>query len=326
MRIAVLDDYQKLAFRLADWSAVRARCDVTVFDRHLSVPDEAAEALADFDIICLLRERMAFPRALIERLPKLKMIASTSTHNRTLDLQAATEHGIVCMHTLRAKSGNASTAELAWGLILSLSRHIPREDRAMRQGAWQTTLGRSLEGRTLGLLGLGRLGREMVPVARAFRMNVIAWSQNLTPEKAAAEGVEHVNQDALFARSDVLSVHVVLSERTRHLVGARELALMKPDAVLVNTARGPIVDPDALYEALRTGRIAGAGLDVYEEEPLPAKHRLRNLDTVVLTPHLGYVVEDLMREFYVHTVENILAFLSGAPARVFNPEVVPRHG
>lgn len=313
-RVAILDDYQNLSQTLADWSAVEARCDVTVFGQHLS-EDEAARQLDGFDIVCLLRERMAFPRSLIERLPLLKFIAFTGGHNRTLDITAAHERGIAVSCTLRRGNGPYATVELAWGLILALLRHIPTEAINMRTGGWQTTLGSALSGRTLGVVGLGRLGKRMVPIGQAFGMDVIAWSQNMTPEAAEAAGAEYVSKDELFARSDVVSLHVVLSERTRHLIGPAELGRMKPSAILVNTARGPLVDKAALIETLKARRIASAGLDTFDIEPLPDSDPLRRLDNVVLTPHLGYTVRELLQPFYEDTVENVLAFLDDAPIR-----------
>jgi D-3-phosphoglycerate dehydrogenase len=303
----------------ADWSTLAATCDITVFDKAIP-PDEAANTLAPFDIICTLRERMPIPRELIEQLPNLKMIAVTGLYNRTLDVAAATARGIVVSYTELRGSYRKATCELTWGLILSVARHIPYEANNMRQGGWQSTAGFTLAGRTLGLLGLGRQGRHMVPVARAFGMEVIAWSQNLTTEGASQYGVRRVGKDELFRMSDVLSVHLVLGERTRGLVGASELALMKPAAILVNAARGPIVDEGALIDALRERRIAGAGLDVYAREPLPDDSPLRTLPNVVLTPHLGHNVQEFYEVAYADTVENITAFLSGKPIRLLTAE------
>lgn len=318
MRIAILDDYQNLALTLADWSAVRARAEVVAFDRHLA-PAEAPDALKGFDAVCLMRERMAMPHGLIEALPDLRFIAITGAQNRTLDLAAAQARGIVVSRTERRGRAEFATPELAWGLILALLRHIPREAAGMRAGGWQTTLGTGLAGLTLGLVGLGRLGRRMVPVAQAFDMEVIAWSPNLTPEAAQAAGATWVEKRELFTRADVVSLHLVLGERSRGVVGAAELGLMRPGAVLVNTSRGPLVETQALVEALRSGRIGGAALDVYDVEPLPAADPLRGLDNVILTPHLGYVVEETMRLFHEDTVANVLAFLDGAPIRTLVP-------
>ncbi|HTD92032.1 MAG TPA: NAD(P)-dependent oxidoreductase, partial [Burkholderiales bacterium] len=259
MKIAILNDYLRRSQVSADWSNIAAACEITVFDRAIAA-ENAAAVLAPFDIICTLRERMPISRELIAQLPNLKMIAITGLYNRTLDVAAATERGVVVSYTELRGSYRKATCELGWGLMLSVARHIPFEANKMRTGGWQNTVGFTLFGRTLGLLGLGRQGRYMVPVAKAFGMEVIAWSQNLTAEFAAQHGVRRVGKDELFATSDVLSVHLVLGERTRGLVGARELALMKSTAILVNTARGPIVDESALIAALRERRIAGAGL------------------------------------------------------------------
>jgi phosphoglycerate dehydrogenase-like enzyme len=314
MKIAILDDYQQFALRMADWSAVQARADVTVFDRNLA-PAEAAEILAPFDVLCLMRERMKMPGELIRALPNLKLICNTGQRNLSLDVATAKELGITVCYTGKHATGTYATPELAWALMQSIVRHLPIEERNMRAGRWQTTIGRELHGKTLGLLGFGRIGRRMAEYARAFGMNVLAWSQNLTPEAAAAGGATWVEREELFARSDVVSIHLVLSPRTTGLVGAREFSLMQPTAYLVNTSRGPIVDEAAMLDALRSRRIAGAALDVFDIEPLPADHPLRGLDNVLLSPHLGYVVEEGFRDFYRDTVENILAFLDGAPIR-----------
>ncbi|HEX8662792.1 MAG TPA: D-2-hydroxyacid dehydrogenase family protein [Beijerinckiaceae bacterium] len=314
-RIAVLDDYQHVAFTMADWSRLPADCETVVFDRNLATEDEAAAALADFDVVCLLRERMPVPASLIGRLPNLKLIVVTGAHNRTLDLAAAKARGITVSHT-RGGDSQYATPELAWGLILSLMRHIPQEHERMREGSWQETVGTALHGRTLSILGLGRLGSRMAAIGRAFGMEVLAWSQNLTAERAEAAGAALVSKDELFSRADVLTIHLVLGERSRGLVGAAELVRMKSTAVLVNTSRGPIVEEAALIAALRERRIRGAGLDVYDVEPLPADHPLRRLDNVVLTPHLGYVTEGTYRMFYEDTVEAIAAWKAGAPVRL----------
>lgn len=319
MKIAILNDYLNRALRSADWSGIAARHAITVFDKAIE-PEDAATVLQPFDIICTLRERMPISRELLSRLPNLKMIAITGLYNRTLDVAAATERGIVVSYTELRGSYRKATSELAWGLILAVARHIPFEANAMRQGGWQHTAGFTLFGRTLGLLGLGRQGRYMVPVAKAFGMEVIAWSQNLTAEFAAQHGVRRVAKDELFSSSDVLSVHLVLGERTRGLVGARELALMKPSAILINTARGAIVDEPALIEALRQERIAGAGLDVFAHEPLADDSPLRSLSNAVLMPHQGHNVQEFFEVAYHDVVENITAFLSGKPIRILSPE------
>lgn len=313
-KIAVLDDYQGLALQFADWSGIQARCDVEVFRRNLGSVDEAAATLADFDVVCLMRERMPVPAALIERLPKLKLIVVTGAHNRTLDLAAAAARGIVVSHT-RNPGTQYPTGELTWALILAAARSLTFESRNMREGGWQQTVGITLHGRTLGVLGLGRLGTVVAGVGRAFGMNVLAWSPNLTEERAAAGGATLVSKQALLSQSDVVTLHMVLSERTRGLLGREDLALMRPGAILVNTSRGPLVDEAALLEALRAGRIV-AGLDCYDQEPLPADHPFRTLDNVVVSPHLGYVTRESFEVFYADTVENIDAYLAGDPIRI----------
>ena len=318
MRIAVLDDYQGLAQQLADWSAVQRQAELTVFRRPLAA-GEAVQALAGFDAVCHLRERMAMPGALIAQLPRLKLIVVTGVEHRTLDVAAATQRGILVSQAPNAGNGRSATAELAWALILALARQIPQAAAAMVQGGWQRHCGNTLHGKTLGLLGFGRIGRSMVPVARAFGMEVLAWSPNLTPADASAGGAAWAAKDELLARSDYVSLHLVLGERSRHVVGRRELAAMKPTARLVNTARAGLVDGDALLQALRTRRIAGAALDVFDQEPLPDVHPLRGLDNVILTPHLGYTVEEALRGFYAATVECLLAWLAGQPIRLLHP-------
>lgn len=316
LRIAVLDDYQHVALQMANWSAIQACCDVEVFDRPLHDLDEAAQLLAEFDVLCHLRERMAMPRELIERLPKLKLITITGLVHRTLDLQAAASRGITVVHGAERPGSGRGTAELAWGLILALARHIPEEAERMRNGGWQSTIGEQLYGKTLGLIGLGKLGARMAVIGTAFGMDVIAWSQNLTAERATQFGARWAIKEELFAAADFVSVHVVLSERTRGLIGAAELSLMKPTAYIVNTARGPVVDETALISALREKRIAGAGLDVYDREPLPADHPLRALPNALLMPHLGYCTAESYRVFYGDTVENIEAYLADRTIRI----------
>ncbi|MDX3904463.1 MAG: D-2-hydroxyacid dehydrogenase family protein [Pigmentiphaga sp.] len=315
-RLAILDDYLHLSLKSADWSVLQDRCRIDVIDRKLEVPDEAARVLAPYHILCHLRERTPMPRALLERLPKLEFMTVTGKAHRTLDLEAAVERGIVVSHVSSAVEGSNATPELAWGLILATARHIAREDRHMREGGWQHTAGMLLDGKTLGLLGLGRVGQRMAAIGRAFGMRVIAWSPNLTSDAAAAFHVERVDKDSLFRQADVLSIHVVLSERSRHLVGAQELGWMKPEAILINTARGAIVDEAALVEALVHGRLGGAGLDVFEHEPLPAGHPFTTLENVVLTPHLGYVTRDTLAGFYRATVQGVAAYLDGRPIGV----------
>jgi len=322
-KVAILDDYSRVALQVADWSSVQNLSEITVFDHHLS-EDEAADALRPFDVLCTLRERMAFPRTLIERLPNLKLITIVGRSLPNLDVAAASEHGILIAHSdfahPRFRSLRDATPEFAWGLLIATVRNLAEEHRRMRDGAWQSTVGITLSGKTLGLIGLGRIGTRMADYAKAFGMEVIAWSQNLTEEAAAAVGVRRVEKAALFAESDVVSIHVVLSERTRGLVGEHELALMKPQAYLINTSRGPIVDEGALIAALRAERIAGAGLDVFDIEPLPLDHPLRLLPNATLSPHLGYVTREMLGAFYSDTVEAVVAWLDGAPVRIANPE------
>jgi phosphoglycerate dehydrogenase-like enzyme len=322
-RVAVLDDYAGVALDLADWSPVQKRSEVTVFERHLSEA-EAVEALRPFDVICTLRERMALPRALIERLPNLKLITIVGRSLPNLDMAAASDRGVLVAHSdfasPRFRSVGDATPEFAWGLMIATVRNLAEEHRRMRDGAWQASTGMTLSGKTLGLLGLGRIGKRMAEYAKAFGMQVIAWSENLTEDAAAAAGARRVEKATLFEESDVVSIHLVLSERTRGLVGAPELALMKPHAYLINTSRGPIVDESALIEALRAGRIAGAGLDVYDVEPLPPNDPLRLLPNVTLSPHLGYVTREMLAAFYSDTIEAVVAWLDGAPIRIANPD------
>jgi phosphoglycerate dehydrogenase-like enzyme len=306
MRVAILDDYQNVALSMADWSEVAARADITVFTDHLADQDAVVERLAPFDVVCVMRERTPLPRTVIERLPRLKMIASTGPFNASIDLAAAKERSIYVSTT---GGYIESTVELTWALILASARRIVDESLSVRSGGWQTSVGHQLSGTVLGVLGLGRSGSRVARVGTAFGMDVIAWSTNLTPEAAEQAGATYVSRDELFSRADVLTIHLVLSERTRGLVGAAELELMKPTALLVNTSRGPIVDETALVDALRAGRLAGAGLDVFDTEPLPAGHPLRSLDTVVATPHIGYVAERVYRTFYGEAAGKIAAWL-----------------
>lgn len=321
-KVAILDDYAGLALDLADWSPVQNRSEVTVFGRHLA-EEEAVDALRPFDVICTMRERMALPRTLIERLPNLKLITIVGRSLPNLDLAAATENGVLVAHSdfahPRFRAARDATPELAWGLLIATVRNLADEHRRMRDGGWQATAGMTLSGKTLGLLGLGRTGTRMAEYAKAFGMSVIAWSQNLTEEAAAAAGARRVDKATLFSESDVVSVHLVLSERTRGLIGEPELARMKPHAYLINTSRGPIVDEAALIEALASRRIAGAGLDVYDVEPPPPDHPLRALPNVTLSPHLGYVTREMLGAFYEDTVEAVVAWLDGAPIRIANP-------
>ncbi|MFB9276590.1 D-2-hydroxyacid dehydrogenase family protein [Cohnella cellulosilytica] len=313
LRCAVLDDYQNVALSFADWSRIEERVEVVVFREHIDNERELAERLQDFPIVVIMRERTPFPASLFARLPKLKLLITTGMRNASVDLAAAAEHGVVVSGTGGAGAG---TAELTWALILGLARSVVAENQSLRLGGkWQSTIGVDLFGKRLGLVGLGRIGSQVAKVGQAFGMQVSAWSQNLTAEKARQIGVEYASKEELLSGSDYVSIHLVLSDRTRGLIGPMELSLLKPAAYLINTSRAPIVDQEALIDALQQGRIAGAGLDVYDIEPLPSRHPYRYLPNVLATPHIGYVTEDAYRVFFEHTVENIKSFLEGAPLR-----------
>lgn len=313
-RVAILDDYQNVALKFADWSSLNERIGITVFDKPFASQDDAIRALQDFEIVCAMRERTPFPREVLNALPKLKLLLTSGMRNASFDLEAAKERGITVCGT--GGVGNA-TASLAIGLMLELTRKIGFENARMHAGQlWQTTMGQDVEGMTLGVVGLGKLGQKVAAIAKALGMSVIAWSQNLTPEACAAAGVTYATKDELFANADIVTIHLILSKRTRGLIGASDLARMKPTSYLVNTARGPIVDEAALLNALQRKQIAGAGLDTFSQEPLPLDHPLRKLDNVVLTPHLGYVTENNYRKYYGDMVEDIAAWLNGAPVRV----------
>jgi len=323
VNVAVLDDYAGVSQSVADWSRLRERANVVVFRRPLSVAEEAARELADFDILCTLRERMAMPAAFIERLARVKYIVVTGKRYDTIDVAAAARRGILVSNTAVSGPGAGGVVELVWGLILALARNIPMEDRLMREGEWQHAPGTTIRGKTLGVLGLGSLGSRVAEVARVFGMSVQAWSQNLTEEQASSVQARRVSKQELFATSDFISVHLTLSERTRGIVGAPELRAMKPTAYLINTARGPIVDEAALLSALRSGSIAGAALDVYNQEPLPADHPFRSLSNVVLTPHLGYFTKEMLGTYYRDAVQLIEAYLDGRPENVVNAPPSP---
>ncbi len=316
MRLAILDDYQNVALSAADWGSLAPGVSVDSFHDTLPEEDAVGARLLDFDIVVAMRERTPFRRTLLERLPKLKLLVTTGMRNASIDVIAATERGIVVAGTSMLAS---PTMELTWGLILALARNIPQEDRGMHAGRWQTTVGAGLQGKTLAILGLGRLGSEVARIGRAFQMEVIAWSPNLTADRANSAGISRVEKQDLFRRADFLTVHMVLSARSKGLVGRDDLASMKPSAYLINTSRGPLVDESALISALQNRTIAGAALDVYDREPLPEDHPLRRLDNVVLTPHLGYVTIENYREAYSQAVEDVRAFLTGAPIRVIRP-------
>jgi len=312
VRLAILDDYQNVAHTFADWSRLPAHVAVTVFNRHME-GEELVRAIAPFDVLVIMRERTPFPRALIERLPNLKLLVTTGSRNLGIDLAACRDHGVIVCGT---EAGSSPTAELAWGLILAVARNIAREDRALREGRWQSTVGFALKGKTLGILGLGKLGSQMSQIGRAFGMRVIAWSQNLTPARAAEAGAIRVEKHELFRAADVLTIHVLFSERTRGLVGREEIALMKRSAVLINTARAGIVDEAALIEALDAGRLSGAGLDVYGREPLPPDAPILRAANTVLTPHLGYVTRETYNTYFSQALEDVEAWLKRSPVRI----------
>lgn len=317
-RIAVLDDYQAVALKLADWSKVAEHGDIEVFHNTLADPDQLVERLRPFEIIVGMRERTPFPAAVLERLPNLKLLITTGSRNRSFDLAAAAARGITVCGT---RSVGSPTVELTWGLILALARRIAIEDQNMRRGGWQSTLGFGLRDKVLGVVGLGNLGSQVAKIGLAFGMKVVAWSENLTRERASQIGVGYIGtKEGLCNLADVVTIHMILSERSRNLIGEAELRAMKPTTFLVNTSRGPIVNEAALVTALQEQWIAGAGLDVYDTEPLPADHPLRGLPNTVLTPHLGYVEADNYLAYFNDVVEDILAFVEGKPIRVMSPQ------
>ncbi len=312
-RCAILDDYQNVALQAADWSKVADDLDIKVFREHLGGAEDVVKALQGFEIVCAMRERTAFARPVIEKLPDLKLLITTGLRNASIDVAAAKARGVVVCGT--PSVGNP-TSGIAIGVMLELTRRIGFENARMKAGIpWQSTIGLDLEGLTLGVVGLGKLGARTARIARAFGMKVIAWSQNLTPERCKEAGVDYAGKDELFRQSDFVTIHVVLSQRTRGLVGAKELGLMKPSAYIINTSRGPIIDEASLLAVLRDKAIAGAGLDVFDVEPLPIDHPLRKLDNVVLTPHLGYVAMQNYRAYFAGVVDDIRAFLDGKPVR-----------
>jgi len=319
MDVAILDDYQAVAQQMADWSQLPPGINVQFFHDHIADEDSLVDRLKNFQVVMGMRERTPFPRSVLDRLPELRLLVTAGMGNAVFDIPAATELGIVVTGTGGVGEG---PTELTWGLILALARRIPQEDRLTREGNWGTTVGIGLKDKTLGLLGLGHIGSLVGKVGAALGMNIIAWSQNLTPERVAECGATLVDKDTLFKESDVLSVHVQLSDRTRGLVGAKELSLMKPTSYLINISRGPIVDELSLIQALTSGSIAGAGLDTFDIEPLPTNHPLLGLSNTVITPHLGYVTEDGYRVRYTQVVEDIRAFISGESIRVLNPQVL----
>jgi phosphoglycerate dehydrogenase-like enzyme len=311
MQIAILDDYQDIALKIVDWSSLDGRAGVIAFHDHLADEEAVVERLQPFEIVCVMRERTPLTRSILARLPKLRLIASTGLQNASIDVAAASERGIQVVHTGYHSS---PTVELTWALILASARHIPEENSSVRSGGWQRHVGDDLAGRTLGLLGLGNIGGAVARVGRAFGMNVISWSENLTSERAAAVGAVLVAKEQLFQSADILSIHLVLSQRTRSIVGAPELALMKPRARLVNTSRGPLVVEADLIAALDTGKIAGAAIDVFDQEPLRPDHPFRRMPNVLATPHIGYVSRGLYERFYQDTVNNISRWMDAVGA------------
>jgi phosphoglycerate dehydrogenase-like enzyme len=306
MKVAILDDYQNVALRLADWSNVRRHAEITVFNDHVADPSAVVERLRPFEVVCVMRERTPLSREILQQLPNLRLIASTGARNASIDTQAANDLGIAVTAT---GYDSTPTIEFTWSLILASMRGIDREAASLKAGGWQVGLGSNLQGKSLGIVGLGNIGKEVARIGLAFGMKVIAWSQNLTEEKASAAGASLVDKQTLFREADVVTVHLVLSKRTRGLIGASELALMKPTARLVNTSRGPIIDEAALIEALQERRIAAAAVDVFDSEPLSAAHPFRKLDNALATPHIGYVTEDLYRTFYGDAAANIAQWL-----------------
>jgi D-3-phosphoglycerate dehydrogenase len=314
VRAAILDDYQNVAMGFADWSPIAKDVEITVFNKPFGSQDEAIKALQGYAVVVGMRERTPFPRTVIEALPALKLLITTGARNNSFDIKACAEHGITVCGTGAVGS---PTTGIAFGLMLELTRRIGFENARLKAGApWQTTIGRDLEGLTLGILGLGKLGQRSAAVGKAFGMKTIAWSQNLTEEKAKAAGADYVSRDDLFRNADFVTIHLVLGDRSRGLVGAKELGLMKKSAYLINTSRGPIVDEKALIAVLQSKSIAGAGLDVFDIEPLPLDHPFRKMDNLVITPHLGYVSEQNYRKYFPDIVEDIRAWLDGKPVRV----------
>jgi phosphoglycerate dehydrogenase-like enzyme len=306
MKIAILDDYQNVALKMADWSALSGRAEITVFNDHLADPSALVERLLPFDMVCVMRERTPLPREVLQHLPRLKLIASTGSRNASIDMGAAKELGITVTATGYSSS---PTIEMTWALILASLRGVVHENNSIRNGGWQKSVGQDLSGKILGVAGLGNIGGQVARIGLAFGMKIIAWSQNMTPEIAEAAGAKLVSKDELFRQADIVTIHLILSGRTKGLVGAAELGLMKPTSRLINTSRGPIVDEPSLIKALRLHAIAGAAIDVFEEEPLPAQHPFRSLDNVLATPHIGYVSDGLYRTFYGDSLANITAWL-----------------
>jgi phosphoglycerate dehydrogenase-like enzyme len=318
MRIAILDDYQNVAMTYGNWAPIKGKHEVTVFNDHLDGNDALAKRLAPFDIIVIMRERTPFPKELFAKLQNLKLLVTSGMRNLGIDMKAATERKVLVCGT---ENVGFTTAELTWGLILALARNIPAEDRGLREGAWQKSVGLAMYGKTLGVIGLGKVGGHVAKIGKAFGFNVLAWSQNLTTERCKEQGVTYATKDELLAKSDFVTIHLVLSSRSEGLIGAADLAKMKKSAFLINTSRGPIVKQDDLIAALKSGTIAGAGIDVYDVEPLPANHPLKSAPHTILTPHLGYVTDDNYKLWHGQCAEDVAAWLDGKPLRILNPEV-----
>jgi phosphoglycerate dehydrogenase-like enzyme len=316
LRVALLDDYQGIALRLADWKSLQPEVQVEAFPEHIADLETLAKRLHNFECVVLMRERTPLPRALIEKLPNLKLVITTGMQNASVDAAALAERGIVFCGT---DGLGHSTAELTWGLIIDLFRSITHEDRALRQGRWQTRIGHGMKGKTLGIIGLGRLGAMVAGYGKAFGMEVLGWSRSFDAEKAGKLGIKSVTKDELFSQSDVVTIHVNLNDSSRGLVGAADLGRMKPSAYLVNTSRAPIVDQAALLAALKARKVAGAAIDVYDVEPVTKGHPFFELDNVIVTPHLGYAIEENFRVNYTSAIENIRAFLDGKPVRLVKP-------
>ena len=319
MKLAILDDYQGTARDMADWSELPAGVEVTFFHDHIVDENQLVERLKDFDMVQGMRERTPFPSSVLSRLPNLRLLITTGRRNASFDIEAASELGITVCGT---NGGGEGPTELTWGLILAMLRHIPEEDQRSRAGSWGTTIGVGIKGKTLGLIGLGHMGSLVAKVATAFDMNIIAWSQNMTQERAEECGATLVDKETLFKESDIVSIHLVLSDRTRGLVGASDLALMKPSAYIVNISRGPIIDEKALIDVLERKAIAGAALDTFDIEPLPKDHPLFKTPNTLICPHLGYVIDDSYEAFYAGVIENVRAFTSGEPVRTINEDVL----
>jgi phosphoglycerate dehydrogenase-like enzyme len=313
VQVAVLDDYQGVALQSADWSPLNGKTNITVFRDHLSDSTALIERLKPFTVLSVMRERTPLTRAIIEQLPNLKLIASTGSRNASIDLAAATEHGITVCYTGYSSHG---AIEMTWALILAMLRNVPAEFASVQKGQWQIAVGGDLAGKTIGVVGLGSIGARIAKIAHAFGMNIVAWSQNLTRESAEKQGAHLVSKEELFRTADIVTIHLVLSARTKGIIGSAEFAWMKPTAYFVNTSRGPLVDEEALLTALKSRSIAGAALDVYDIEPLPPSHQFRSLDRLLVTPHIGFVTNETYRIFYGDTVENIAAWLGGEPIRV----------